>query len=461
MKTVIIIDDPLPLPVLIPYLHNQQQSMLVVNDLKTAQLLPQETKAELAIKQNLADKNLSQELCLYSDDRVILCIRNQTLLGQCIATLRNFSKEISIAVIGKTRAELQAVESVQDVFPVSLEELVTQQLATIWQKIENLRRIKSLRDISQTTDAILILVQNDPDPDAIASGLALRVLLGRNRQTAPIGSFGTVTRSENLNMIELLDIPVVKLTATMLGQFSKIAMVDVQPPYFREHAVTADIVIDHHPVSDAYAAPYADIRVPYGATATILGEYLIDGGYKITQRLATALTYGIKTDTMFLERDISPADIQVFTVMYPMANLNMIRQFESAALTFDEIKRFMRALKHVRIMEKTIFAYLGRVPREDMVPRLADFCLQIGRAEWSFVTGIFSKHIVCCVRNVGYVKHAGELVRRTFGDIGSAGGHRSMAKAVIPIKKFKEKYSLSRMPEIENKIIEIITSARA
>lgn len=433
--------------------------MLVVNDVKIAQLLPQGTKTEIAIKQNLAGNNLCQELCLQADDRVILCIRNKMLLRQCIATLRNFSKEISIAAIGKIRAELDAIESVQDVFLVSLEDLLTCQLATIWQKIENLKKIQKIRDISQTTDDILILVQNDPDPDAIASGLALRVLLGRNKQTAPIGSFGAVTRSENLNMIELLDIPVLKLTADMLGHFSKIAMVDVQPPYFKGRSIMADIVIDHHPVSDVYAAAFVDVRIPYGATSTILGEYLIDGSYRITQRLATALTYGIKTDTMFLERDISSADIQVFTVMYPMANLNMIRQFESAAVTFDEIRRFMRALKHVRIIQKTIFAYLGRVEQEDMVPRLADFCLQIGRAEWSFVTGVLSKHIICCVRNVGYVKHAGELVRRMFGDIGSAGGHRSMAKAVIPIKKFKEKYKLSRMQEIENKIIEIITKA--
>jgi nanoRNase/pAp phosphatase (c-di-AMP/oligoRNAs hydrolase) len=38
------------------------------------------------------------------------------------------------------------------------------------------------------------------------------------------------------------------------------------------------------------------------------------------------------------------------------------------------------------------------------------------------------------VRNVGYVKAAGDVVKEAFGPLGSAGGHRSAAKAVIPLR---------------------------
>jgi hypothetical protein len=47
---------------------------------------------------------------------------------------------------------------------------------------------------------------------------------------------------------------------------------------------------------------------------------------------------------------------------------------------------------------------------------------------------------VVSVRNLGYTKNAGEFVRKVFSDIGSAGGHRAMAKAVVPLRAFREKY---------------------
>lgn len=460
MKTVVIVDDTLSLPVIRPYLVAQKQAFLVITDRKIADQLTEEPDIKIIVMQNIAEQDLFWELALCDEDRIIVCVRNVQTLHQCIRSIRSFSKDIAVAVIGKTHDEVKDIDSVKDVFYISLEDVIAQRLMSIWQTIENNKRITRMKDISRDAQDILILIQNDPDPDAIASGLALRALLGRNKQTAPIGSFGEVTRNENLNMIELLDIPVMKVTPDDLSHFSKIALVDVQPPYFKNCTIKADIVIDHHPVSEPYEAPYADIRVSYGATSTILGEYFIDGNYKITQRLATALTYGIKTDTMFLDRDINQADIKVFTFLYPMANLNMIRQIESATLAYDEISGFIKALKNVKIVEKMIFAYIGQVDKEDLIPRLADFCLQIGRAEWSFVTGIFNNSIICCVRNVGYVKHAGDLVRRAFGNIGSAGGHRSMAKAVIPARKFKNYFKVTGRKGIEEQIITILLNAK-
>ena len=44
------------------------------------------------------------------------------------------------------------------------------------------------------------------------------------------------------------------------------------------------------------------------------------------------------------------------------------------------------------------------------------------------------------MRNLGYTRNAGEFVRQSFADIGSAGGHRSMAKALLPLENFREKF---------------------
>ena len=48
--------------------------------------------------------------------------------------------------------------------------------------------------------------------------------------------------------------------------------------------------------------------------------------------------------------------------------------------------------------------------------------------------------LVISVRNLGYSKNAGEFVRRFFSDVGSAGGHRAMAKAVVPMERFRGKF---------------------
>jgi len=85
-------------------------------------------------------------------------------------------------------------------------------------------------------------------------------------------------------------------------------------------------------------------------------------------------------------------------------------------------------------------AYLGDVPREDFIPYVADFFLQLEDVKWTIIAGIVNGSFVASVRNLGYSRNAGELVRKLFADIGSAGGHRAMAKAVVPIDRYRQKF---------------------
>src|SRR5216117_1392361 len=67
-------------------------------------------------------------------------------------------------------------------------------------------RVERLRSHFASADRVLIMMQDDPNPDAIASALALRTLLGRTKAVAPIATFGTITRPENRAMTRILDI---------------------------------------------------------------------------------------------------------------------------------------------------------------------------------------------------------------------------------------------------------------
>ena len=64
--------------------------------------------------------------------------------------------------------------------------------------------------------------------------------------------------------------------------------------------------------------------------------------------------------------------------------------------------------------------------------------------------------LVVSVRNLGYTKNAGEFVRRFFSDIGSAGGHRAMAKAVVPMRAFREKFGDLSGDEIGVRLQELV-----
>jgi nanoRNase/pAp phosphatase (c-di-AMP/oligoRNAs hydrolase) len=417
-------------------------------------------KSNILYRKQLTSKRLFQELHLQPADRLILNFNNNRDLSRAIDHALSCCEHISITALVRTHADITNLEQCVNVAFLSSERLLDEHITLSWKTIDNRKKVARLRQITEGLDNILILTQHDPDPDALAGGLALRTLLGRTSITAPIGSFGEVTRNENQTMMQLLDIHLIKITADDLQRFSKIAMVDVQPFYFGDPDIAADIIIDHHPQMEAYAAPFCDIRSRYGATSTILTEYLFAERIKISQRLATALVYGIKTDTLLLGRDINPADIEAFTHIYPLANRHMILQMDHPSLKPEEINLFIKALKSQKLIDKAVFVDLGRVDKEDIIPRLADFCMQIDGAQWSVITGIVDKNIVLCVRNVGYVEHAGELARLAFGKLGSAGGHRSAAKAVMPLSAFKKYFQISHQKDIKNKIIDIFLKAQ-
>src|SRR5262249_26305900 len=265
-------------------------------------------------------------------------------------------------------------------------------------------------------ERILILMQDDPDPDAIASAMALKALLGRSRVSAPICTFGTITRPENVAMCRILDVEVQEISAQALDQFDRVAMVDVQPSFLEERFADVDLVIDHHPIEEPIHARIKDVRPSYGATSTILVEYLRAADVKITQRLATALLYGIKADTLGLERGGSRADLEAFSFLYVLANHNALRRIERPELSDTALDVLAHGLPRRQIVRGVFFSHLGHVATSDQIPQFADFGLQAEGVEWSVVSGVVDDVVHISVRNVGYVRRAGEVTRAAFGD---------------------------------------------
>jgi hypothetical protein len=177
-------------------------------------------------------------------------------------------------------------------------------------------------------DRVLILLHNDPDPDAMASGLALRNVLHRTKTTAIIGAVQGVTRPENLRMLNLLDIHVEAVTPESVKEYSRIAMVDVQPHYFGGLIDRADLVIDHHPeqpgVRPCSRTSAPTTGPPARSSPSTFAPWTSTSRSERRRRCCT-----IKSDTLFFNRQTNRVDIEAFSYLYPLADAALIRKMEA------------------------------------------------------------------------------------------------------------------------------------
>jgi nanoRNase/pAp phosphatase (c-di-AMP/oligoRNAs hydrolase) len=345
--------------------------------------------------------------------------------------------------------------ALNDVTHLDLADLIRPTLVTELSRSMTRARVQQYQRYFADADRVLILLHNDPDPDALASGLALRNLLRRTKTTAIIGAMQGVTRPDNLRMANMLDIQEEQVTAASLSDFERLATVDVQPHYFGGLVTRADLVIDHHPEQPGYSAVFKDIRADYGSTSTILTEHLRAVDVNISERTATAMLYAIKSDTLFFARHTNRVDLEAFTFLYPLADAALIRKMEGAEITLERLRYVTRASQGGVLREQVFSAFVGEAPREDFIPYTADFFLQLEDVKWTIIAGIVGESFIVSVRNLGYSRNAGEFVKRWFGDIGSAGGHRAMAKAVVPIDRFREKFGNLPSTEVTARISEM------
>ncbi len=425
-----------------PVLPDNGAALFLVDDRSLQRKLSK--AGHKALSGNLRSSRIYQRAHINRDDQILIQVQGSQLTEDILHQLWQIHDHPSVAVITENGFHPTLPPTVKH---ISVDKLISQAVRIELQRARNHQMVQKLREALDAVKNLLILIQHDPDPDAIASALALRTILGRNKTTAPIGSFGQVKRPENVTMVQLLDVEIEQVTPETLTQYDGIALVDVQPPYFGDLLPHVEAVVDHHPLVASYAARYRDVRTDFGATATIFVQYLQAIDAKITQRLATALYYGIKTDTLFLGRETTEADVEAFTYLYLLANHSLIRRMERPKLPLRDLDAFGYALRARTIIGSTFFTHLGLVEREDVLPQFAEFCLQVEGVERSVVSGIFSGNLVVSLRNDAHGKSVGELARQAFGPFGSAGGHRTMAKAVIPLATLEQQ--LGRLSDAE------------
>ncbi len=295
--------------------------------------------------------------------------------------------------------------------------------------------LENLLKLLKRNERWLILI--NPDPDALASAMALKRILSRRVDSVGIAMTTEVKRPDNLAMIHYLHIPVNKLTPPLSAQYDKFALVDSQPHHskiFSQYHFS--IVVDHHPLSpeNPVKSDFLDIRPDYGATSTIFTEYLYNLKLKPGKQLSTALLYGIKTDTHSFEQSFNDADIKAFRYLSKFADPLILRKIVRSEFKVEWLKYFLQALKKMRFMKEGITVYMGEVDSSDVLVILADFFMRVHDVSWDMVSGINEEKLIVIFRSDGIKRDVGKLASKLFGDMGKAGGHKTMARAEIPIE---------------------------
>jgi len=297
-------------------------------------------------------------------------------------------------------------------------------------------KLRRFYDQFSSNDYVLILI--NADPDAIACAMAVKRLLWRKVAGITISNINVIKRPDNLAMIRLLGVNLVHVDEIDENEFTKTVIVDSQPDHNVSFArFRYDVIIDHHP-DTGVDAPFLDIRPKYGAASSIMTEYLRSTKIKPSAKLATGLFLGIKTDTNNFERQTLIEDIKAFQFLFKYANIHLARKIEQAELRFAFLKYFKIALQTRRMRKCKAIVHLGTVDNPDVCVLIADFFMRVNSVTWSIISGIYEKKLIVIFRNDGIRENAGTVAHEAFGFIGSAGGHKSMARAEMPVADLKE-----------------------
>lgn len=303
------------------------------------------------------------------------------------------------------------------------------------------KRWQTMQACLEDCSEILILLHDDPDPDAVASGVALQFLLQESLGIeGRIAYRGVIGRAENRALVDFLEPELQQLpdeTTPQRREGQAMALLDTQPgsgnsPLPADFEV--EIVIDHHSDREDGAGCVRDVRPWIGASSTMLTQYLQAADVKPSTRVATALFYGIKTDTKALSRDTSAADVSAYFYLLECLDVDALVEIENAQVPADYFKSLNRAMQNARLYDSVVLSYLGRSDYPDLTAEVADMLLRLEGVRWVVCLGAYEENLYVSVRARSDEADAEALAQHIIGGRGSAGGRNTLAGGQMPLQ---------------------------
>lgn len=297
--------------------------------------------------------------------------------------------------------------------------------------------IDFLHQKRETISPLLIMMHDYPDPDALASACGLKYLAEQAFNiTARIVYQGVVGRRENRTMMDILKLPVFKFKPEDLEKNKKIALVDTQPAFENNSFPKrrkATLVIDQHHSQKPPKAECAIIDTECGATSVILAQAINAQGLDTPTRLATALAYGIISDTMNLYRAHRPDIVDTYLQVIAHSDMKALAQIQNPVRTRRYFATLGKGINNAIARAGLISAHLGEVENPDLVSQIADFLLTYQTMKRSFCTGRFKGRLHVSLRLEKPTVNAGKVLRDIFENPSDAGGHGVIAGGSLVI----------------------------
>jgi nanoRNase/pAp phosphatase (c-di-AMP/oligoRNAs hydrolase) len=302
-------------------------------------------------------------------------------------------------------------------------------------RLEVLARYDTLVHMARKAkQAPMILIYGDPDPDAVGASLGLAAIWRANGIKPLLRYSGDIQRYQNRVLLQYLKEDFERLRDGEMEEHDLIAVVDCQPGFWKHAPPAARIVIDHHPLMvSTEAAEFVDVRM-VGSTCSMLTEYLVEAGVAIDRTLATALFYGVSTDTDDLKRNVSSLDLHAYDVLQPKSDRHFLTRLQKSQVPMNLLDWISWGIAHRVVYNDAIVIHFGIIPTPDILVQTADLVLLTCGIHWTACAGVHDDKLVVVFRSDGHHIDVGKRAKSAFAKLGSAGGHRTMSRAEIPLK---------------------------
>ena len=316
-----------------------------------------------------------------------------------------------------------------------------------------------LREINR--EHVYIQTHNFPDPDAIASAYGLQRLLAHRGIRSTICYKGKIDRYSTEKLRELMQIEFLNIEdlESVLCEEDEVILVDAQKGNSNIINITGDeiICIDHHPYNDKYQYRFMDIRPEVGACATMIAQYFYENDIPIDEKIATALTYGIRIDTNNLTRGVSKLDVEMIYRMFDQCDYEIIHMLENSTLCFEDLVAYSKAISSIEVYDDISFADTG----DDcpVIANISDFMLALKEVTFSVVYSRKEGGIKLSVRSEKSSLDAGKIIGTALEEIGNGGGHASMAGGFVPFDG-NEQQAVVLMDSIKERFTNVIAESR-
>jgi nanoRNase/pAp phosphatase (c-di-AMP/oligoRNAs hydrolase) len=333
------------------------------------------------------------------------------------------------------------------------------------EKVKSGRKAKELTSIIETINELGegkgklgIVVHDSPDSDAIASALALKQIAKQVGVSADILYHGETGHHVNRAFVNILGIEMRQIEGKAeLKEYTKLALIDTSVPGANNPLPpppegNVDIIIDHHVVNTngAVYADFFDVQKDKGATSTIMTNYLQELDVPVDKVLATALLHGIRVDTDDFKREAHPSDFFASAFLHEKADKDLLEQIEAPPVSTEMLNVVGDAIINKRIKGSYLITNVGAVANRDAIPQAADYLLNLEGITTVIVIGLCDEAACVSGRSKDVRVNLGDAFERAFGDIGSAGGHATMAATQIPLGIFsglKDKGTIIQLVE--------------